>query len=559
MGSSDVNAGHSLAPARGGETPAGPVVLCVLDGMGWGRRDDGDAVYVADTPHLDRLIATAPNRLLSAHGTAVGLPSDEDMGNSEVGHNALGAGRIFDQGAKLVDQAIQTGSIFTGGLWAELRQTRCLHLIGLLSDGNVHSHIDQLFALIRRAHRDGIVHLRVHVLTDGRDVTERSALDYLRPLEELLAACAAEGADYAVASGGGRMGITMDRYEADWSMVKRGWDCHVHGVGRPFSSASQAVETLYKEDPSVNDQFLPAFVVVNADGEPKGRIRDGDGVVFFNFRGDRALEITQAFENRHLPSDFDRCGPGGEPAPEVLYAGLMQYDGDLLLPNRYLVEPPAIDRTLGEFLTAAQIPSFAIAETHKFGHVTYFFNGNNSQPFDRKLETWREITSRPGAVDAAPEMRAREVAEATSEAIRSGQYGHVRLNYANGDMVGHTGDFEATVRAVEIVDECVGRLVRDVRDTGGVLLLTADHGNADQMFEIDKRTRDYKTLTTGRRQAKTSHTLNPVPFVLLDPSGRLQLDTSSPAGLGNVAAAVLLASGLQPPDDYLPSLVSFTT
>jgi len=480
------------------------------------------------------------------------------MGNSEVGHNALGAGRVFDQGAKLVDEAIETGSMFTSEIWSSLTERRCLHFIGLLSDGNVHSHIDQLFAMIKRAHHDGVKTLRVHVLTDGRDVTERSSLDYIRPLEALLRTCCDSGADYAIASGGGRMHITMDRYEAEWAMVKRGWDCHVHGVGRPFHSAEKAITALYEEDPSINDQFLPAFVIVDDAGVPKGRIQDGDGVVFFNFRGDRALEISQAFEGRHLPSAFDRTGPAGEAPPEVLYAGLMQYDGDLLVPHQYLVEPPAIDRTLGEFLTAAKIPSFAIAETHKFGHVTYFFNGNNSQPFDTSLETWREVTSRPGAIEAAPEMRAFEVAEATSEAIRSGKYGHVRLNYANGDMVGHTGDFDATVRAMEIVDDCVGRLVKDVRDSGGVLLLTADHGNADQMFEIDKKTQGYKTFETGKRQVKTSHTLNPVPFVLFDPSGRLQLETSSPAGLGNVTAAVLTATGLQPPEDYLSSLVSIT-
>jgi len=504
-----------------------PVVLCILDGVGQGDQGPGDAVFHANTPNLDRLRAEHPHCLLRAHGTAVGLPSDKDMGNSEVGHNALGAGRIFDQGAKLVELAVKSRSAF-GETWQWLTQSGTLHLLGLLSDGKVHSHIDHLLALIRRAREDGVEHLRVHVLTDGRDVGARTALGYIAALEAEL-----EGEeDYAIASGGGRMHITMDRYEADWDMVARGWACHVQGEGRPFPSASEAVRTLYEEDPEVNDQYLPAFVIEGVDG----LIRDGDGVLLFNFRGDRAIEISCAFEGR--PVGFDR----GE-APTTRFAGMMQYDGDLLIPRRYLVDPPNIDRTVGELLAQAGLGTFAISETQKYGHVTYFFNGNRSGFIDERLERYQEVPSDDLPFDQAPAMKAREITDAVVDAIAESRVDHIRLNLANGDMVGHTGKIPATRRAVEVVDGCVGRLAQAIRDHGGVLLVTADHGNADDMLQKDGVT------------PRTSHSLNPVPFILVDPSARWRLRDLDRPGLANVAATVLILCGVEPPDDYLPALV----
>jgi len=526
-----------------------------MDGVGWGRRDDGDAVFVANTPNLDRLMATCPHLFLRAHGTAVGLPSDEDMGNSEVGHNALGAGRVFDQGARLVDAAISSGRIFSSNAWKALVACPTLHLLGLVSDGNVHSHNRQMEALIRGAARDGVPRLRVHVLTDGRDVPERSALDFVRPLEALLAELSVEGRDYRIASGGGRMLLTMDRYEADWGMVQRGWSCHVHGVGRPFPSASAAIEALYAENLKITDQFLPAFVIVD-DGVPVGRVEDGDGVIFFNFRGDRALEISRAFEDLRLPSTFDRRGPDGRPAPRVVYAGMMEYDGDLHVPSRYLVEPPAIDRTVADYLAANGISSFAISETQKFGHVTYFYNGNRSGPRHPTLEVWQEIPSDLGDFDKNPAMKAPEIADAVVPAILYGKYREIRLNFANGDMVGHTGDFTAAVKAMETVDACVGRVEAAVRQAGGVLLVTADHGNADQMYEVDAKKGVYAVGKDGERKVRTAHSLNPVPFILVDPSARFRLDTAvSNPGLANIGAAMLHLVGLVPPADWEPSVV----
>ena len=438
------------------------------------------------------------------------------------------------------------------------RPPRTLHLLGLVSDGNVHSHVDHLRALIAGAVDAGVGRIRVHALTDGRDVSERSALTWIEPLEAELAALSARGVDARVASGGGRMRVTMDRYEADWDMVKRGWDCHVYGVGRRFQSASAAIRALYAEAPETNDQLLPAFVCDGVEGEQL--IRDDDAVVLFNFRGDRAIEISRAFTG---PVPFDTRGPRGEPAPRVYFAGMMQYDGDLHLPEHYLVEPPVIDQVVGEQLVGAGLRTLAVSETQKFGHVTYFFNGNRSGMFDDALEAYREVPSDNVPFDQAPEMKAAEIVDAAILGLQQG-FDHVRLNLANGDMVGHTGDFAATVRGVEAVDTALGRLVYASAAANAILLVTADHGNADLMYEIDKN--GAPLSVDGRLRPKTSHTLNPVPFILVDPSGSFRLtrdavappDPANPPGLSQVGATLLRLLGVPIPAVYLPSLVEPT-
>jgi 2,3-bisphosphoglycerate-independent phosphoglycerate mutase len=534
-----------LAPHPQLKRRAGPVVLCILDGVGIGRGEEDDAVVSARTPNLDRLRASCPSRSLLAHGTAVGMPSDGDLGNSEVGHNAMGAGRVFDQGAKLVDIALGSGAAFDTAVWRQLVAGKTLHLIGLLSDGNVHSHVDHLRAMVERAARDGVKRLRVHVLTDGRDVAARSALTWITPLEQQLAALSREGRDFAIASGGGRMLITMDRYEADWAMVERGWRCHVLGEGRAFPSATAAVETLYGEDAEVGDQYLPAFVVEGSDGA----VVDGDSVLFFNFRGDRALELTRAFEHDDFPY-FER-----ERRPQVYYAGMMQYDGDLKLPTEFLVPPPSIDRTVGEYLAANGVRTFACSETQKYGHVTYFYNGNRSGYVDEALERYLEVPSDNVPFDERPWMKAAEISDAAEQAIASGDYDVVRLNYANGDMVGHTGDLEATRIALEVVDRQVARLERAVRAADGVLLITADHGNADEMYSRAKGG-DVKRAPDGDPLPRTSHTTHPVPLIVFDPRGELSLVAELPeAGIANLGATVIELCGLSAPEGYLPGLV----
>ncbi|MCS5634997.1 MAG: 2,3-bisphosphoglycerate-independent phosphoglycerate mutase [Myxococcota bacterium] len=534
----------------------GPVLVCVMDGVGIGRQDESDAVWLARTPHLDHLAERAANTQLSAHGRSVGMPSDGDMGNSEVGHNALGAGRTFDQGAKLVAQAVASGSLFQGRTWRALCEKvrdsgEPVHFIGLLSDGNVHSHIDHLFALLRRCDQEEIKRVRVHTLLDGRDVAETSSLEYLDALEQVLGEInARRERDYRIASGGGRMRITMDRYKADWAMVESGWKTHVLGDARGFESARRAIETLRGEDPGLSDQWIPPFAIVESDGSPVGPIRDHSAVVFFNFRGDRAIEISQAFESEAF-AHFDRS-----PRPDVLYAGMMQYDGDLQVPGRFLVDPPEIDRTLGEYLARNGIPQLAISETQKFGHVTYFWNGNRSGRFDEKLENYVEIPSDSLPFEERPEMKALEITDRLIAEIESGRYRHARINYANGDMVGHTGHLDAAVKAVESVDEQIGRLLPLVEKWQGALIVTADHGNADCMFEVDEKTGVAITDAQGKLAVKTSHTLNPVPFYLYAPGQKLALSADAlGAPLARVSATVLHLLGLEAPEDYAASLI----
>jgi len=539
----------------------GQLVLLILDGVGLyrGRTEgyDGNAVDLASTPTLDRLLAEAPIVMqLKAHGTAVGLPSDNDMGNSEVGHNAMGAGRIFVQGAKLVNRAIADGTMFSGTVWQDLvarviERGSTFHLIGLLSDGYVHSHIDHVETMIRRLVEDGVTRIRIHALADGRDVDPVSYHLYIDRLETVLDEARSAGVDAAVASGGGRMRITMDRYEADWEMVHRGWMTHVAADARAFPTVAEAIETLRAEQPGIIDQDLPPFVIADAGGAPIGAIEDGDSVVFFNYRGDRAIEISRAFTEPDFPY-FDRGR-----APDVMYAGMMEYDGDLGIPPLYLVSPPAISHTVSEYLVRNGVSQLATAETQKFGHVTYFWNGNNSEKFDEVLEEWVEVPSSDVPFEQQPQMKAREVCDVVVRDLENRGHRFVRANFANGDMVGHTGSLTAAVAAIEVVDECVGKIEKAVTEAGATLIVTADHGNSDMMWEVDKKTGEVKRDGEGRPMIKTSHTLSPVPLCVVGAGtdGLIVNPAVAKPGLGNIAATLLFLLGFVPPPDYLPTLV----
>jgi 2,3-bisphosphoglycerate-independent phosphoglycerate mutase len=534
----------------------GPVVLCIMDGVGFGKYKDGDAFLNGYTPTLDNMLKDLPNTKLKAHGIAVGLPSDDDMGNSEVGHNAIGSGRVFEQGAKLVNKAIESGSMFAGETWKNaiancIDKSSTLHFLGLFSDGNVHSNISHLKAMIEKAVSQNIKKVRIHLLLDGRDVPETSALKYVEPFEEYLEQFRGN-CDIQIASGGGRMQITMDRYGANWDMVRKGWDTHVHGKGKMFSSAKDAIEILRKETGAI-DQDLPPFVIKDANDAPIGPIVDGDSVIFYNFRGDRSLEITAAFEDEEL-KQFDRS-----PRPDVFYAGMMEYDGDLHVPKNYLVSPPAIDRTMGEYLCKADMKLMAISETQKFGHVTYFFNGNRTGKFDQEKETYIEITSDIIPFEQRPWMKGAEITDKVIEAIGSEKYDFIRLNYPNGDMVGHTGIYQATVIAIETVDLCVKRLATAVEKAGGILLLTADHGNCDDMYQHNKKTGEIKIGDNGKAEAKTSHSLNPVPCIIYDPKSQNEYKETLREGLGisSVAATCIELLGFEAPEGYDPSVLEF--
>ncbi|GMO47230.1 MAG: 2,3-bisphosphoglycerate-independent phosphoglycerate mutase [Termitinemataceae bacterium] len=539
----------------------GPVVLVIMDGVGYGKYKEGDAVADSKMYHLDTIANNSPHTKLKAHGKAVGLPSDADMGNSEVGHNAMGAGRVFNQGAALVSSAISSGALFKGKAWQEIiggcsrsgdAASACgtLHFIGLFSDGNVHSHLDHLKAMIKAAKNDGVKKVRLHILLDGRDVGETSALEYIEPFEMFLKEQNTDEFDARIASGGGRMWITMDRYGADWNMVKRGWAVHVRGEGRQFASAKDAVETYRKEIPGIIDQDLKDFVI-SENGKPVGKIEDGDSVVYFNFRGDRSIEITQAFCDDNF-THFDRGGDQHQSAPKVTYAGMMEYDGDLHIPARYLVSPPAIDKTMGEYLAASGVRTLAISETQKYGHVTYFFNGNRSGKFSDSLETFVEIKSDILPFEQRPWMKCAEITDYVLEAIPSGKYDFIRLNFPNGDMVGHTGVYQAVVCSMEAMDLQIGRLAKAVEAAGGIMLLTADHGNSDDMFEHEKDG-SVSRKEDGSPKSKTSHSLNPVPCIIFDPSyaGEYKNDSLKEGlGISSIAATCIDLLGFVPPADY---------
>ncbi len=536
----------------------GPVVLVVMDGVGIGKYAEGDYVRSAYKPHLDWLLATCPHTTLKAHGKAVGMPSDEDMGNSEIGHNAIGCGRVYDQGASLVAKAVDSGALFQGATWKKmvanvLQHDSALHFIGLFSDGNVHAHIDHLKAMLAQAKKEGVKRARIHPLLDGRDVPPTSALDYVIPFEKFLADLNAGGAvDYAIASGGGRMKVTMDRYEADWRIVERGWKTHVLGAGTLYPSAQAAIEALRAATPGILDQDLPPFVI-GRDGKALGPIQDHDSVILYNFRGDRAIELTRAFEEAEF-KPFDR-----QRRPNVLFAGMMQYDGDANIPANFLVEPPRITRTLGEYLADNGVHQLAISETQKFGHVTYFFNGNRAEKFNDTLEDYVEIPSDRVPFEQRPWMKGAEITDKVIEAMASGQYRFIRVNYPNGDMVGHTGVFAAVKIAVETVDLCLGRLIAAARKTGAILVVSADHGNSDDMYEHAKDGSVVLDKATGQPKPKTAHSLNPVPAVIFDPARAAKIKLTDKTGLGisSLAATCLNLMGYQTPEGYDPSLVKF--
>ncbi|MBI4081568.1 MAG: 2,3-bisphosphoglycerate-independent phosphoglycerate mutase [Candidatus Lambdaproteobacteria bacterium] len=527
----------------------GPLIMIVLDGWGIGAHDEGDAIHHARKPTMDALLAGSAHSAIYTHGLYVGLPAPKDIGGSEVGHMTMGAGRIMAQGPTRIGRLLASGAFFESEVLRTLidncvQRNVPLHLIGLLSDGNVHSHITHFERIIDHAAARGVRRLYVHALLDGRDVPYQSALDYVEPLEAKLAALSRErpGRDYAIASGGGREVITMDR-DQNWEKVRRGWAVHVHGrEGEPVASASAAIRAARERAPDMVDQDLPPFVVVRA-GRPVGPIQDGHSVVFMNFRGDRAIEFSRAMVEDDF-AGFDRS-----PRPRVRYAGMMKYDEDTNLPPETLVETAGVERPFGRRILELGMHQFRLAETQKYAHVTFFFNGGYREPLDPSRETYELIPSeRVDSFAKAPAMRAREIGQKAEAFIRSKRYRFGLINFANTDMVGHTGDLVAAIKATEAVDRALAGIVNALREVGGLALVTADHGNAEEMIALNPK--------TGRREPSTRHSLNPVPVVLFDPLYRgagdyrlRPLDDGKPNTLANVMATHYILLGLKPPDD----------
>lgn len=528
----------------------GPIVLVVMDGVGLAPAGPGNALSLAHTEFLDYALKTYPNRPLAASGEAVGiLPGD--MGNSEVGHNALGTGQIVKQGIAKVEDAFKTGEIFKSRAWDKIvknilenPQEKTLHFSGIFSDGNVHSSIDHLEKMIQRADKENIEKIRVHLVFDGRDVPPFSEPKYILRLERFLASFNKKGRDYKIASGVGRMVAVADRYENDWNMVKKGWDMFWGHLDKTdsknlFSSAEAAIDEFRHRDKHLQDQYLPAFLVVDKKERPVGPVKKGDSFIYYDFRADRAIEIAMSFTYRDFPY-FNR----GEYSPnDIVFAGMTEYNSDTHVPELQLVPPVKFENALNTFLGRNGISQLAISETVKFGHITYYFNGNSYGK--AKAETHIKIDSDTLPFDTRPWMKSAEITDTVLENLD--KYKFIRLNFPGGDMVGHFAEIEPTISALEAIDIGLARLAKRVDELGGMMIITADHGNAEELID-------------GRGEAKTSHSKNPVPCIFYDNTQNrdkyvLNGFVSDP-GLSNVAATIATLLGLEDfPKTWRESLI----
>ena len=514
-----------------------PVILVIRDGWGINPREEGNAVAAARTPNADSFREQYPLTTLDASGLAVGLPPGY-QGSSEVGHLNMGAGRIVIQELLRINKAIEDGELFERPVFKEIikaatRPGAALHIMGLIQDEGVHSHQDHLFAFLRKAKELGVETCYVHFFADGRDTPPRSALSYLRILEEQMAEV-----------GLGRVGALMGRYYAmdrgkQWNLTDRAYAAIMDAVGRPAADAREAIRRSYEEDMTPGDkpehmfdEYIPPCIIGDYTG-----VKDGDAVLHFNYRLDRAAQLTMAFVEDDYPGRRAR-------RPRITYAGLTRYYDSF---TRSIMAPMdtagGMENLLGEVLSANGVPQLRIAETQKFRHVTAFFNGKRTSPYDG--EDQFEVKSQYGPADFAahPEMNARDVLDELLRRLDSRRYRFIVVNWANCDMVGHTGDFDAAVQAVETVDDCVGRLVRGALDIGARILVTADHGNVEQMIDYERTDPE-----TGRPEPKTAHTTNPVElfYIAHDASAVRLVERGK---LCDIAPTVLRLLGMDAPQE----------
>ncbi|CAA7599680.1 phosphoglycerate mutase (2,3-diphosphoglycerate-independent) [Acididesulfobacillus acetoxydans] len=470
---------------------AKPLLLMILDGWGYSAENRGNAIAQAKIANFRRLEENYPRTLLAASGTAVGLPAGQ-MGNSEVGHLNIGAGRVVYQELTRIFKAIAEGGLSKNPVLREAMQGaktsgKALHLMGLVSDGGVHSHIEHLFALLDMAKELGLSEIYIHAFLDGRDVLPQSAKDYLGRLENKLRQLGVG----RIASVSGRY-YAMDR-DHRWERVEKGYRALASGMGETAAGALAAVDKSY--DKRVTDEFVEPTVILDAQGDPVGKIKEGDSVIFFNFRADRARELTRAFVDETF-TGFDRGAH-----PRVHFVCLTEYDVTIQAPVAF--PPQNLEKTLGEVLSREGIKQLRIAETEKYAHVTFFFNGGVEQPMPGEERCLIPSPKVP-TYNLQPEMSAPEVTRELLRRLEENLYDVIILNFANPDMVGHTGVFDATIQALEAVDRCIGDIEQVVRRQGGTLLITADHGNAEAKIDLE----------TGL--PLTAHTTNPVPFILVD-------------------------------------------
>ena len=501
--------------------PKKPLVLMILDGWGISPDSATNAVSLANTPNLDKLLAEYPHSSILTSGMAVGLPEGQ-MGNSEVGHLNIGAGRVVYQDLTMISKAIQDGDFFTNPVLLDcIARTKAgggrLHLSGLLSDGGVHSHNTHLYALLELAKKEGLREVYIHCLLDGRDTPPQSGDTYLQELEAEIARI-----------GIGRIASVMGRYYAmdrdnRWDRVEKAYNAIVNGEGECFGSAAAAIGQSYAR--GVNDEFVIPCVIC-ADGAPVGPVRDNDGFIFFNFRSDRAREISRALALEDCSGFLRRNRPN-----LVAYVCMTEYDATFGLPVAFSQE--ALTNILGDVLAKAGKTQLRIAETEKYAHVTFFFNGGVEEPFPGEDRCLVPSPKEVATYDQKPEMSAFLVTEKLLEKLDEGRYDVIILNFANCDMVGHTGIIPAAVKAVETVDSCVGKLIAKVRALGGAALITADHGNADQMRDSDG-------------EPFTAHTCNPVWLILVDDS-RKGATLREGGCLADIAPTMLAMLGIEKP------------
>lgn len=526
----------------------GPIVLAILDGVGLAVDGPGNAVAKARTSFLGKAAQRYLHVALNASSEYVGLMPGQ-MGNSEVGHNTMGSGVIRRHGAAQVEEAFSSGRIFETETWKnaiktvlktykldkngnvcynEKMEPATLHFAGIFSDGGVHSDISHLMQMIMRAYQEGVRKIRVHPVFDGRDVAPRSAAIYVKRFEEFAKRFV--GADIKLADGGGRMTYVADRYENDWQMVAKGWDAMVNGeADYYFKSASEALTMLRRIEPEIQDQYLPAFVIVDENEKPIGTVKKGDVLVYFDFRADRAVEIAEAF----CEPEFSHFKRGNYVPGQIYFAGMTEYNSDTHIPEHRLIEPIKFGETLNRFLGERGISQLAVSETVKFGHITYYFNGNSYEK--AKKEKFVEIKSYDEPFEARPWMKSAEITDTVISRMKDFKF--IRLNYPGGDMVGHTANMKATTIAIEAIDLSLKRLAEEVDKLGGALIIVSDHGNAEALLD-------------AAGQPKTSHTTNKVPFIIYDNTknrGKYKLNNLREPGLANVTATIALMLGL---DDY---------
>lgn len=509
----------------------GPVVLAILDGVGLAPDGPGNAVSRAKTPFLGEAAREYKHIALDASGEAVGLTRGQ-MGNSEVGHTTMGSGQVMKYGIAAINAAFDNGEVFNSEGW-RMAVTKALnggvlHFAGIFSDGGVHSHMAHLEQMIDRAYAEGVREIRVHAVFDGRDVGPFTAKVYIQRFENF--ARKYQDANIKIASGGGRMACVSDRYENDWEMVKKGFDMMVNAQAEfYFRSPEEAIQILRRINPDVQDQYLQPFVVVDDADKPIGKINKGDALIYFDFRADRAIEIAQAFTYYDFPY-FDR---GGFNPDDVYFVGMTEYNSDTHVPEHRLVQPPKVIGTLSKFLEARGVKQLAVSETVKFGHVTYYFNGCSYEKAEG--EEFVEITSDTEPFETRPWMKSAEIAD---EVIRQmSNYKFVRLNFPGGDMVGHSADIDATVMAMEAIDLALRRIAKEVDKLGGMMVIVADHGNAEELLDENG-------------EKKTAHSTNQVPCIFYDNTENEKkyiLDDILNPGLSNIAGTLAVLLGF---NDY---------